>query len=150
MTKKVWAYWPERRRKGAPKVPDFVKAEVKSRADELIKTVLKPEHIKPPPEDNDFNYLVDIFGKWYRRYFYFCSKYNCPGPNALSHSFEDKFARLEYIGPGRFNMAYMRHTGMWQELYSALTLDESLKAIAEDPFLIRSYPLLKWLRKIRI
>ena len=135
MTKKVWAYWPERQRKGAPKVPGFVKAEVKSRADRLIETVLKPEHIKPPPEDNRFNYLVDIYSRWYRHYFYFCSKYNCPGPNALSPSFEDKFARLESIGRGRFKMAHMRHTGKWQEVYSALTLDESLKVIAEDPFL---------------
>lgn len=113
MAKKAWVYRPKRQSKPSPKVPDLIKAEVKSRADEFIETVLKPEHIKPPPEDNNFNYLVDISSKWYRHYFYFCSEYNCPGPNALSPSFESKFARLEYTGPDRFNLAFMRHTGKW-------------------------------------
>jgi len=63
MAKKVWVYSPKRQSKPSHKVPDSIKAEVKSRADRLIENVLKPEHIKSPPEDNDFNYLVDIFSK---------------------------------------------------------------------------------------
>lgn len=30
---------------------------------------------------------VDIYAKWYRRYFYFCAKYCSPAPNALSPFF---------------------------------------------------------------
>ncbi len=30
----------------------------------------------------------------------------------------------------------MRHTGEWVGLYDALTLDESLKAIEEDPWFV--------------
>ncbi len=134
MTKKAWVYRPRRQKRPSPKVPDFIKAEVKSRADELIETVLKPEHVTPPPEDNDFNYLVNIFSKWYRHYFYFCSKYDCPGPNALSPSFESKFARMEYLGQDRFNLAFRRHTGQWIEIYSGLSLEESLGAVEKDPF----------------
>ncbi len=67
------------KKKSASKVPDTVKSQVKAEADELIEKILKPKFIKPPPEDNNFNYLVDIYSKWYRCYFYFCSKYNCPG-----------------------------------------------------------------------
>ena len=127
MATKTWAYRPQK--KSSPKVSDRIKGEVKLRVDNLIESVLKPKYIKPPPKDSDFNYLVDIFSKWYRHYFYFCSKYNCPGPNALAPSFDSKFARLEYVGPDEFNLAYMRHTGQWFEVDSGLSLEECLRAI---------------------
>jgi len=106
-----------------------LKSQVKAEADELIEKVLKPKFIKPPPEDNDFNYLVDIYSKWYRNYFYFCSKYNCPGPNAISPSFESKFARLEYMENGSFALSYMRHNDKWLEIASDLSLKEALDTI---------------------
>ena len=121
--------WAPAKKKSVPKIPDSIKSEVKLKADSLIKDVLKTKYIKPPPEDNDFNYLVDIFNKWYRGYFYFCSKYNCPSPNAMAPSFEDKFARLEYAGQDKFNLAYMRHTGQWFEIGFDLSLDECLNEI---------------------
>ena len=71
-----WIYSPPRPPK--PKVPEAAKAG------DLINTVLKPAHLKPPPEDPRFNHLVDIYPKWYRNYFYFCSRYCCPGPNAIA------------------------------------------------------------------
>jgi len=129
MPKKKWIYKPKK--KPAPKVPDFIKVQVESKADTLIQSKLKPMHIKPPPKESDHNYLADIFSKWHRNYFYFCSKYNCPGPNAISLSFESKFARLEYVGPNTFNLAYMRHTEQWCEIYYELTLEECLDAIEE-------------------
>ena len=108
-----------------------MKRILKEKADGIIENVLKPEHIKPPPTDNDFNYLVDIYSKWYRNYFYFCAKYNCPSPNAISPSFERKFARMEYVGNERFNLSYMRHTEQWWEIYQELTMLECLKLISE-------------------
>lgn len=116
-----------------PQVPDSVKRMLKEKADEIIETALKPEHIKPPPTDNGFNYLVDIYSKWYRHYFYFCAKYNCPSPNAISPSFEIKFARMEYVGNERFNLSYMRHTEQWWELYQELPMLGCLKLIVEEP-----------------
>jgi hypothetical protein len=41
---------------------------------------------------------------------YFCSRFCSPGPRALSPFFESKFARLQYAGNERFNLAYFRHT----------------------------------------
>jgi hypothetical protein len=109
---KAWIYSPPKPPK--PKVPETLKVEV---------------------ERHDFNYIVDIYTKWYRNYFYFCAKYCCPSPNALSPSFEDKFARMEYIGgDGRFNLSFMRYTGQWIEIYTDLSLDESLAAITDDPW----------------
>lgn len=116
-----------------PKVPDAIKHSLKEIADKVIEDNLKPAHIKPPPTDNDFNYLVDIHAKWYRNYFYFCGKYNCPSPNAISPSFEEKFARMEYVGNEKFNLSYMRHTDQWWEIHQNLSMLECLKLIEEDP-----------------
>ena len=129
-----WTYSPERQPK--PKVPDVVKAQVEARAGELIESVLKSEHVETPPEDASFNYVVDIYSKWFRNYFYFCAKYACPGQNAISPYFESKFARLEYTGTNSFSLSYMRHTGKWFELYAGLSLDDSLAIIKDDLHLL--------------
>src|SRR3954452_8995172 len=129
-----WEITPAKGRK--PPLPDSLKAEVQAKADDLIENVLKPKHVQPPPEDGQFNYIIDIGAKWYRNYFYFVSTYACPGPNALSPSFESKFARMEYLGNARFALYFMRHTGEWVGLYDALSVDESLKAIGEDPWFV--------------
>ena len=130
MTKYLWA--PTRKR-SIPKIPDSIKSEIKLKADTLIEQVLKPKYTQSPPEDNDFNFLVDIFSKWYREYFYFCSKYNCPSPNAMAPSFNSNFARLEYVDRDRFNLAYMRHTGKWVEIGFDLSLEECLDEIETGP-----------------
>lgn len=129
-SKKMWAYSPAKPPK--PKVPETEKQLISQKCHELIETELKPKYIKSPPTDNDWNYLVDIFGKWYHNYFYFCSTYNCPSPNAISPSFEDKFARLEYVGKDSFNIAYMRHTGKWWEIFQGLTLEQCLEEMKNN------------------
>ena len=89
--------------------------------------------MKPTQITNDYNYIADINSKWYRNYFYFCATYNCPNPNAVSPSFETKSARMEYIADNKFNLAYMRHTEQWFEVFQAISIDECLKLIEEDP-----------------
>jgi hypothetical protein len=127
-TKKQWVYAPAK-----PTVPAEIKAEVQKKADSLVETFLKPNFIKPPPADKQWDYIVDIYAKWYRGYFYFCSKYHCPGPTAMTDYFEAKFARLEYVGDGKFNVAYMRHTEKWWEIFQGFTLDQCLEAIQHIP-----------------
>ena len=129
---KPWGYSP--RKATTSQLQETLKRAVTTKANELIETVLKPKHIQPPPENPQFNYIVDIYGKWYHRYFYFCATYCVPGPNATVPSFEAKFARMEYAGNNRFHLAFMRHTGQWVELYTGLSLDECLAAIRDDPF----------------
>ena len=125
--------WAPAKKKSGIKITDALKSEVKEKTGSLIENVLKPKYIKPPPEDNDFNYIVDIFSKWHRSYFYFCSKYNCPSPNAMAPSFNSNFARLEYVGGDKFNLAYMRHTGKWLEISFDLSLEECLDEIEKLP-----------------
>lgn len=128
--KRQWTWAPDRRLK--PAVPDGVKAEVQRKADELVEGHLKPEYVKPPPKDPRWNYLTGIHTKWNRAFFYLVGDYACPGPNALSPTFELSFARLEYTPDGRFNLAYFRHTGKWWQVFEGLTLDDALKTIREN------------------
>ena len=130
--RKMWVYSPPRPPK--PRVPDTVKAEVDAKASELVESTLKPKHVKPPPDDERFNYIVDIYTKWFRSYFYFCATYRSPGPRAITPSFEVRFARLEYVGAKRFSLSFMRHTGQWWELYPDLSLEECLAAIRDEPY----------------
>jgi hypothetical protein len=127
---KRWVYAPGK--PAPPSVPEDLKAEVKAKADDLVEAVLKPQHVKPPHKDLRWNYIIDIYTKWHRSFFYFCSTYASPGPNALSPTFESPFARMEYVGAGRFNLAYMRHTGKWWEVYQGLTVDECLESIRDE------------------
>ena len=132
-SQKRWMYVPPKPTK--PKVPEYEKAAVKYKADEFVESFLKPRFIKPPPKDYEWNYPVDIFTKWHQRYFYFCSTWRSPGPNAISEYFEIRFARLEYAGDDKFNLAYMRHTGQWWEIFQELTLDECMEEIRINPLL---------------
>ena len=130
--KKSWVYSASKGSK--PSVPAPLKAKVEQAAQEFVKTVLKPRHVQPPPENAQFNYIVDVYSKWYRHYFYFCAKYHVPDPNAIEPYFENKFARLEYIGNEHFNLSYERHNGQWFQIYSDISLDECLNAVKDDPW----------------
>lgn len=130
--RKQWA--PSSPRTIKPKVPDSIKLILKEKADKIVENTIKPTHILPPPTDNDFNYLVDIYTKWYRNYFYFCAKYNSPSPNAIAPSFDIKWARMEYVGDDKFTLSYLRHTGKWAEVLQELSMIESLNAITEESY----------------
>jgi hypothetical protein len=127
--KRTWVYSP--RKPTPPPVPGPLKDQVEAKANQLVETHLKPAYIKPPPADQRWNYIIDIFTKWHGSFFYFCSTYACPGPNALSPTFESRFARMEYVGSDRFNLAYMRHTEKWWEVAQGLTAEECLEMIRE-------------------
>jgi hypothetical protein len=114
------------------KVPDVLKHEVHEKAKALVEKHIRPEHVKPPSKNPKFNYIIDIFTTWHGRYFYFIAKYACPGPNRISPFFEIGFARLEFVGKNRFDLAYLRHTGKWCPVFSALTLDEALDFVRSE------------------
>lgn len=127
---KTWVLTPKK--KPSPKVADTLKADVERKANELVETAFKPTYVKPPPKSPRFNYIIDIWTKWHRNYFYFGATYASPGPTAISPTFETKFARLEFVGGGRFNLSYMRHNGKWFERFTRLTLDQCLELVRDD------------------
>lgn len=127
--------WNIRPAKKPVSVPDSTKTDVETKARDLIENVLKPKHVLPPNKDEQFNYITDVGAKWYRNNFYFFWTYACPGPNAISPTFEWKFARMEPLGDGTFALHAMRHTGKeWVGIFDALSVDECIKAIQDDPW----------------
>jgi len=80
-----------------PKVPEDVKSEVSSKAQKLIEHHLKPAHVEQP-ENPQCNYIVDIYTRWHREDLYFCATYVAPFPNAVSPTFEVRFAKMGYLG----------------------------------------------------
>lgn len=121
----TWAPGPQDK----VKVPDALKKEVQTKANELVERVLRPQYIKPPPENAEWNYPIDIWTKWQGSFFYFGSTWACPAPNRIAPTFEERFARMEYVGNQQFNLAYFRHTGKWFVIQSGLTLDDCLEMI---------------------
>ena len=103
-----WNIRPARKRAS---VTALLKAEVETKAKELIQNVLKPKYVSPPPKEQQFNYITDIGAKWYRGYFYFFTTCACPSPNAISPTFEWRFARMEPLRDGKFALYGMRYTG---------------------------------------
>lgn len=132
--RKTWVWVPPKRSK--PAVPAHLRQVVTLKADEFVQKHLKPAHIKTPPTNPEINYMIDIWTRWYQSYFYFCATYASPSPHALSPTFELRFARMAYIGNERFNLAYMRHTGNWNEIYFDLSIEECLTAIRDEPYFL--------------
>ena len=118
------------------KITNLAKDSVSKDAYELINEILKPLHIKPESENHSFNKLFDIDVKWRGNSLYFLAKYNSVGENAISPTFESKFARLVFIGNNKFNLSYMRHNDKWFELHVGLSSQECFKAIETQPYFV--------------
>jgi hypothetical protein len=127
-----WMLRPTRPKKSA--IPVWLKAQVDAKVKELVETILKPKFVKPPPKKLRFNYIIDVAARWHGSSLYFVSTYASPGPDAISPTFEAKFARMEFVDNGKFSLSFMRHTGKWVVLYERLSLDECLDAIKDDPW----------------
>jgi hypothetical protein len=123
---------PSSAKKAKSSVPGTVKDEVDTKAKELIETILKPKHLLPPPEGSKFNCIVDITIKWLGSKCYFVSIYRTPSQG----TFESKFARMEHVGYGTFNLSFMRHTGQWVCLCVGQTVDECMTAIKDDGWFV--------------
>ncbi len=128
--KKTWVYSPSKPQKKSIKIPDKMKQYLQEKGDEIVENIFKPEYLTPVPEKQTLNHIVDIYTKWYRNYFYFCAKYQCPpDSNSRSSSFESKFVRLEYLGDDKFQYSEMRHTGQWLPTFK-MTADKCLELVA--------------------
>jgi hypothetical protein len=127
---KTWGVSSPRPEKAV--VPAALKAQATAKAEELVEAVLRPKFVQPPPKNPRFNYVIGVAAKWHGSSLYFASTYACPGPVAISPTFESRFARMGYVGDDKFSLSFMRHTDKWVVLYDRLSLDECLGAIRED------------------
>jgi hypothetical protein len=127
--------WNIRPAKKKVRLTASIKSEAETKANALIANVLKPRYVLLPEKNQQFNYITDIRAQWYRNFFYFILIYACPSPNALSPTFESKFARMEPLGDGKFTLYAMRHSGKeWVGVADALSVDDCLEAIQDDPW----------------
>ncbi len=117
------------------KVPEALKSEIASKAQQLVEEHLKPAHVEQP-ENPQCNYIADIYTRWNQRHFYFCATYVAPFPDAVSPAFEVPFARMGYLGSGKFKLAYMGQTGKWCKMYPSLSIDQCLDAVRDEPHFI--------------
>ena len=107
------------------------KISVTAACEHLITNFMKPRflsEIRP----TQFNYPVDILGKWRGAQYRFIQRYRSGFADNLGEEFDAPFARLDWIGRNRFDIQWHRHTGQWFPLYNGLTLVEAIAAIKAD------------------
>lgn len=88
--------------------------------------------ISVQPPNPDFGYTVDIYGKWHRHYYYFIQKMRYDRPGSEGER-EFKFSRLECFAGDTCNLAYMRHTGQWVEVFQGMSVDDALEEVLSNP-----------------
>jgi hypothetical protein len=107
------------------------KARIVDTCDRFITEVLKPRFL-PAIRPTEFNYPVDIYGKWHGGRYRFIQRFRSDSPDAISPEFEVAFARIDCVGPDRFDVMWLRHTGQWWRLYESVSLAEALECIEKD------------------
>lgn len=105
------------------------KREITAACERLIEDVLKPRFL-PEIRPTEFNYCVDIFGKWHGTKYRFLQRFRNDRPDRyVEPEFTTPFARIEYVGRDRFDLAYFRHTEQWWPVDYGVTLDEALELL---------------------
>ena len=127
IVRKMWVKAPSKPVK--PALSELEKKATEARCIALIER-MKPVWIQPPHER--WGYVSDVYGKWYGNYYSFCALYRYDAPEATRPQAEMKFSRLEYVGPGKYNLAYFRHTGQWFQVFEALSLDDCLEQLEKN------------------
>jgi hypothetical protein len=107
------------------------KAHIAARCQRFIDEVLKPRFM-PVIRPTEFNYPIDILGKWYGTRYRFMQRYRSGFPDNLGEEFDAAFTRLDWVGRDCFDVQWHRHTGAWFCLYRSLSLAEALAAIETD------------------
>jgi hypothetical protein len=127
--KRIWI--SKESRKSILKLTDLEKNDIMTQCQPLVE-LFKNQYITENPAKG-FDYLVDVYTKWYQNYFYFCEKFKSEHPNRIKDEYEVKFVRLERIGKDRFIFSYFRHTGQWFIVTNDLTLKDCLEMIEANP-----------------
>jgi len=126
--KKYWVYSPK---KVKIKLTEPEKNNIQAYFQPLVEA-FKKQYIPENP-NKEFNYLVDIYSRWYQSYFYLCEKYKSEHPNRIQDEFEMKFVRLTCMGKNKFDFSYFRHTGQWHLVAEGLTMEECKDMILSNP-----------------
>jgi len=93
----------------------------------------------PEIRPTEFNYPIDILGKWRGSKYSFVERYRSGFPHNLGEEFDIAFTRLDVVEQDRqgmrFDVMWHRHTGQWFRLYRSVPLDEALRLIETESLL---------------
>jgi hypothetical protein len=114
------------------------KAAIAGRCDRFITETLKPRFL-PEIRRTQFNYPVDIFGKWRGNKYSFITRYRSGFADNEGEEFDASFTRLDHVDEQtadiRFDLMWRRHSGQYWRLHSAVTLEDALRLIETEPLL---------------
>lgn len=114
------------------------KAAIATACERFIAEWLKPRFL-PEIRPSEFNYPIDIFGKWRGAKYSFITRYRSGFADNLGEEFDAAFTRFDHVAESvaetRFDVMWHRHTGQWWRLHSAVTLEEALQMIRSEQLL---------------
>jgi hypothetical protein len=99
------------------------KLAVTSACQNLIDDFLKPRFL-PTIRPTQFNYPIDILGKWHGTRYRFIQRHRSGFQENLGEEFDAPFARLDW-----------NHTGEWFCLHRGLTLPEAIDTLKSNGLL---------------
>jgi hypothetical protein len=104
----------------------------------FIGEMLKPRflsEIRP----TQFNYPIDIFGKWRGSKDSFITRYRSGSLHNLGKEFDSPFTRLDHVEEclteTRFDVMWRRHTGQWWRPHASVSLEEALQLLTTESLL---------------
>ena len=80
-------------------------------------------------------YPIDIRGTWAGGRYRFIQRYRSGHAQNAGKEFDAPFARIDRMGPDRFDILWMRHTGQWWKLHRGVTLAQALSLLETDEVL---------------
>ncbi|WP_261338430.1 hypothetical protein [Rhizobium leguminosarum] len=83
----------------------------------FIRDILKPRFLREI-RPTEWNYVIDIRGSWAGNRYRFMQRYRSGFEDNRREEFDAPFARIDRMGPDRFDIYWMRHTGKWWRLHS--------------------------------
>jgi hypothetical protein len=114
-----------------PMVDEAEKRAIIAACEAFIANILKPRFM-PRITPTQWNYVIDIHGAWAAGRYRFMQRYRSGMEDNCGEEFDAPFARIDRMGPDRFDIHWMRHTGKWWKLYSDVTLAEALHILETD------------------
>ena len=100
----------------------------------LIEDFYMPSFL-PIIRPTEFNYPIDILGKWHGTKHRFIQRYRSGFPENLGEEFDATFVRLDWISRDRFDIQWHRHTGEWFCLHRGLSLAKAVETLKSDRLL---------------
>jgi hypothetical protein len=114
------------------------KAAIAVACERFIGEMLKPRFLSEV-RPIQFNYPIDIFGKWRGSKYSFITRYRSGFLDNIGEEFDSPFTRLDHVeeclAETRFDVMWRRHTGQWWCLHVSVTLEEALQLMKTESLL---------------